>query len=167
MVELRKWPKRMRGPIAIISMTLAVAVFARLDPAGAVYAAPLKEAEGGPQEEQVREFVAAFNARDLDKMIDAVDDGIQWLSVDGVKVTVVTEGKKALRESMERYFRECPSCKSALEWTQVAGSRVSAMERASWTAKGAAKSQSGLSVYEFRGGKILRVYYFPAEAGPK
>jgi hypothetical protein len=37
------------------------------------------------------------------------------------------------------------------------------MERASWSGKNRAKSQRSLSVYEFRNGKILRVYYFPAE----
>ena len=57
-------------------------------------------------------------------------DGIQWLSVDGAKVTVETEGKDALRASMTRYFQQCPSCKSDLVWLKTAGSRVSAQERA-------------------------------------
>jgi len=114
-------------------------------------------------EQQVRAFVEAFNARDIDLMIAMADENIQWLMVDGAKVSVETEGKAALRESMVRYFRSCSSCKSSLEWIQRAGSRVTAMERASWTGKSGAKSQKSLSVYEFRGDKILRVYYFPAE----
>jgi hypothetical protein len=114
-------------------------------------------------EKQVRAFVEAFNARDIDGMLAMADENIQWLSVDAAKISVETEGKAALRESMSRYFRSCPTCKSSLEWIQRAGSRVSAMERASWSGKSGAKSQSGLSVYEFRGDKILRVYYFPAE----
>jgi len=114
-------------------------------------------------EQQVRAFVEAFNARDIDLMIAMADENVQWLIVDGAKISVETEGKAALRESMARYFRSCPSCKSSLEWIQRAGSRVTAMERASWTGKSGAKSQKSLSVYEFRGDKILRVYYFPAE----
>lgn len=115
------------------------------------------------QEKRVREFVEAFNARNVDAMLELADERVQWLSVDGASVSVETEGKAALRESMGRYFRSCPSCKSSLEWIQSAGARVTALERASWSGKSGAKSQSSLSVYEFRGGKILRVYYFPAE----
>ena len=118
-------------------------------------------------EKRVREFTEAFNARDIDAMLAMADENVQWLIVDGAKVSIETEGKAALRESMVRYFRSCPSCKSSLEWIQLAGSRVTAMERASWTGKSGAKSQRSLSVYEFRGDKILRVYYFSAEVdGP-
>ena len=115
------------------------------------------------KEKRVREFVAAFNARNIDGMLALVDEDVQWLSINGPKVTIETEGKTALGESMRRYFKSCPSCKSSLEWVQIAGSRVTAMERARWSGKTGAKSQSGLSVYEFSGDKILRVYYFPAD----
>lgn len=115
------------------------------------------------KEKRVREFVEAFNARNVDAMLELADESVQWLIVEGPKVSVETEGKAALRESMGRYFRSCPSCKSSLEWIQSAGSRVTALERASWFGKSGAKSQRSLSVYEFRGDKILRVYYFPAE----
>lgn len=114
-------------------------------------------------EKQVQAFIEAFNARDIDLMLALADENIQWLSVAGTKILVETEGKAPLRESMVRYFRSCPTCKSSLEWIKTAGNRVTAMERASWSGKSGAKSQSGLSVYEFRGDKILRVYYFPAE----
>ena len=115
-------------------------------------------------ERLVREFVAAFNSRNIEGMLGVVDDNIQWLSINAANVTIETEGKKALRESMERYYRGCPSCKSSLEWVQKSGSRLTAMERATWQGKsGGLKSQAGLSVYEFRNGKILRVYYFPAD----
>lgn len=98
-------------------------------------------------------------------MLELVDENLQWLSVDGAKVSIETEGKAALRQSMMRYFSSCPSCKSSLEWVQSAGSRITAMERASWSSKSEVKSQRSLSVYEFSGDKILRVYYFPAEPG--
>lgn len=121
-------------------------------------------------EAEVRRFVAAFNARNIESMLAIVDDKVQWLSVDGAKVTIEAEGKNVLREKMERYFRGCPSCKSSLDWVRGSGSRVTAMERATWSSKSGLKSQRSLSVYEFRYGRILRVYYFPAEpeaqAGP-
>ena len=115
------------------------------------------------REQQVRDFVAAFNARDIDKMLDSVDDKIQWLNIDGAKITIETDGKASLRASMTSYFQSCPSCHSTLEWVQSAGSRVTAMERASWTGKNGPLSQASLSVYEFGDKGIVRVYYFPAE----
>jgi hypothetical protein len=114
-------------------------------------------------EARVQEFVASFNNRNIEAMMGAVDENVQWLTVNEAKITIETEGKKALRESMERYFRSCSSCKSSLEWVKKSGSRVTAMERATWSGKSGLKSQTSLSVYEFRNGKILRVYYFPAE----
>jgi hypothetical protein len=114
-------------------------------------------------EKQVRDFVAAFNARDLTKMLELADDNIQWLSINGAKISIETEGKPALKASMEKYFSECSTCKSSLEWVQTAGSRITAREIAHWTSKNGPKEQSSLSVYEFHGDKIIRVYYFPAE----
>ena len=114
-------------------------------------------------EKQVRDFVAAFNSRDLAKMLEFTDDNIQWLSVNGAKISIETEGKAALKASMEKYFDGCPSCKSSLESVQTVGSRVTAKETASWTGKNGPREQSSLSVYEFQNNKIIRVYYFPVE----
>jgi ketosteroid isomerase-like protein len=118
------------------------------------------------REKLVREFVEAFNTRKIEKMLELADENIQWLIIDGIKISVETEGKKALRDSMEKYFRDCPTCKSSLEWVQIAGSRVTAKEKASWMSKNGPREQSSLSVYEFRNGKILRVYYFPVDIEP-
>ena len=141
--------------LTVIAASLAAVVTVSVESGN-----PIAQAE---HETRVREFVAAFNARNTEAMLGAVDENVQWLSVNEAKVTIETEGKNALRESMERYFRSCPSCKSSLEWVQKSGSRVTAMERASWSGKSGLKSQTGLSVYEFKSGKILRVYYFPAD----
>lgn len=80
------------------------------------------------QEKLVREFIAAFNAHQVDKMLALVDEHVQWLSVNGSQITMETEGRQALGASMEKYFRGCPSCQSSLAWLQVAGSRVTAQE---------------------------------------
>ncbi len=121
----------------------------------------------GTRERRVREFVTAFNERNIDGMLALADENIQWLSINAATVSVETEGKDKLRQSMEKYFRSCPTCKSTLESVRPAGNRVTAMERATWSGKNGIKSQRGLSVYEFREDKILRVYYFPAEVEAK
>lgn len=114
-------------------------------------------------EQRVRDYVSAFNQRDLDTMLSMVSDDIQWLNVAGDKITIETSGKAKLRESMTAYFKSNPSAKSQLEWVQATASRVAAQERATWQGKSGQKSQASLSVYEFRAGLISRVYYFPAE----
>jgi hypothetical protein len=116
-----------------------------------------------PAEERVRAFVQAFNDRKIDAMLEHAAEGIQWINLDASSMNIEAEGKEALRGNMTKYFQQCPTCRSELVWVRSAGSRVTALERASWKARTGAMSQSSLSVYEFKDGLILRVYYFPAE----
>ncbi|NOT35289.1 MAG: nuclear transport factor 2 family protein [Candidatus Eisenbacteria bacterium] len=114
-------------------------------------------------EQRVRDYVSACNEREIDTMLDMVTDDIQWLSIAGDTITVETQGKTELRESLAAYFKSTPSARSELEWVRPTASRVAALERAAWQGKTGPKSQAGLSVYEFSGGLISRVYYYPAE----
>ena len=113
--------------------------------------------------QQVERFVAAFNAHDAEKMAQYVTENVQWLSVNGDKITVETSGKENLVKVMSGYFTSCPSCQSQLEDFTVLGSRVSVVEEASWRRNGELRSQKSLAVYEFSNNLIHRVYYFPAE----
>lgn len=118
---------------------------------------------GTQREVVVRQFVEAFNAHDTKRMLEMVDENIQWVSVDGTTASIEANGLPALKKSMDSYFARCSSCKSTLEWVQSGLDKVTTLERAEWTGKNGPKSQKGLAVYEFRGDKILRVYYFPVE----
>ncbi|MTJ00948.1 nuclear transport factor 2 family protein [Idiomarina piscisalsi] len=113
--------------------------------------------------EQVEQFVAAFNAQDAERMAQYVTEDVQWLSVNGDKITVETSGKDNLVTAMSGYFESCPSCQSQLANFTVLGSRLSVVEEASWRQKGKPRSQKSLAVYEFSNNLIHRVYYFPAE----
>jgi ketosteroid isomerase-like protein len=150
-------PFRAKITLHLCLVVLAMAIAALASP-------EFRQASSGSeQEKRVREFVEAFNTRKIDVMLELAAENIQWMHIDGAKVSIEVEGKTALRGSMERYFSSCSSCRSSLEWVQIAGSRVTAMERASWDSRTGPKSQRSLSVYEFRGDKILHVHYFPAE----
>jgi len=113
--------------------------------------------------EQVEQFVAAFNDHNAERMAQYVTEDVQWLSVNGDKITVETSGKENLVKVMSGYFTSCPSCQSQLEDFTVLGSRVSVVEEASWRRNGELRSQKSLAVYEFSNNLIHRVYYFPAE----
>lgn len=115
------------------------------------------------REQRVRDYASAFNAREIGTMLDMVSDDIQWLRVAGATITVESQGKAALREGLATYFRSTPTVRSELEWVRVTSSRVAALERAVWQSPSGPKSQASLSVYEFSGDLISRVYYYPAE----
>ena len=111
----------------------------------------------------VRAFVDAFNARAIDDMLRLATEDIEWVSVDGVKIAAEATGREALRRSMSAYFASCPTCRSRTEIGVSTPSRVTAVETATWRSAADERSQRSVSVYEFSGARIRRVYYFPAE----
>lgn len=120
---------------------------------------------GEPEPRQVqvvKDFVAAFNSHDSGAMANLVTEDVQWLSVDGDEVSVETEGKGALVSAMDDYFSACATCQSRVVSIIASGTRVSAVEEASWTGESGPRSQRAVSVYELSGDRIRRVYYFPA-----
>ena len=116
------------------------------------------------EETLVRQLVTAFNGRNISGMLALMDENVEWLTVEGSKVRMETSGKQALRDRMASYFVTCKSCKSSLDWIRKTGTRVLALERATWSTKTGFKSHASLSVYEFKNSKILRVYYFPSDS---
>lgn len=115
------------------------------------------------RESFVRRFIDAFNAQDADRMSQFVTDDVQWLSIDGKSVSAETETKQELLRSMRAYFKSCPTCRSSLSGVVATASRLSAVEVATWIAATGPREQRGISVYEFSGSLISRVYYFPVE----
>lgn len=114
-------------------------------------------------DEIIERYMAAYNDHDVEAMLELVHPEIQWLSVDGNRVSVETDGAEALAEAMRGYFETVPSTRSSIEMMMVSGNRVSVRERAHWKLSGQAYSQAVLTVYELVDGRIRRVWYFPAE----
>lgn len=111
----------------------------------------------------VQRFLVAFNNHDPEGMALLVTEDIKWISVLNGSTSVEVEGKANLIVAMEAYFDGCPSCRSTIAEYMVSQERVSAIEVASWVAKSGPRSQQSLAVYEFAGGQISAVYYYPAE----
>ena len=61
-------------------------------------------------------------------MAQYVTEDVQWLFVNGDKITVETSGKDNLVTAMSGYFVLCPSCQSQLANFTVLGSRLSVVE---------------------------------------
>lgn len=138
-----------------------VAVAALLFTAVAAHSQQTEKAE--TNEKIVRDYLSAFNERDVERMAGMVSEDVQWISINGDKLTVDADGRDALVASMRGYFTSPYAATSTLEWIQTTPSRASAFEKATWTAGESTRSQRSLSIYEFRDGLIARVYYHPAE----
>lgn len=115
------------------------------------------------KDQLVREYVDAFNNRQIDAMLSMVTADIEWLSVAGNKIAIETTGKDELQKGMAGYFKAVPTARSELLWTKSSPSRVAALENATWKSRSGMQSQVSLAVYEFRDDLISRVYYYPAE----
>ena len=112
--------------------------------------------------EVVQEFVAAFNAQDVERMLAVAHEDIEWFYVESGNIHQETSGLAELRKAMGDYFASCPSCRSTVEIGNVHGAYLSAVETAYWTVDGKERSQSSLVVYQFEDGRIRRVWYYPA-----
>ena len=142
----------------VIPLLVLVACFTLMNPTTAAFSAFVKN-----QEQIVYSYIAAFNARDIDAMLEMVTDDVQWLSISGDKITVEAKSKEVLRTTMVEYFKSCASCRSRLLHTFSSNNRVSALEVAIFQTSKGVQEQRSVSLYEFSNGLIKRVYYFPAE----
>ena len=138
-----------------------ITMIALLFAAVAAHAQEPEQAEAN--EKIVRDYLRAFNERDVARMAGMVTEDVQWISINGDKLTVDADRREALVASMRGYFKSPYAATSTLEWIQTTPSRASAFEKATWTAGESTRSQRSLSIYEFRDGLIARVYYHPAE----
>lgn len=115
------------------------------------------------QEKIVHSYVEAFNAHNVEAMLRMVTDDVQWLTIAGDKIATETDNKEELRLGMERYFESCSTCKSSLMHVFSSGERVSALEVASFETAQGIQKQKSISIYEFSGNLIKRVYYFSVD----
>lgn len=118
---------------------------------------------GQSPDELVERYMAAYNDHDVAAMLELAHPDIQWLSIDGDEVQVVTEGHDALGEAMRGYFESMPSTRSEIETMMVSGNRVSVREIARWRVGDEWREQAAMSVYQIADGRIRRVWYFASE----
>ena len=111
----------------------------------------------------VREYVAAFNAKDLDAMMSVVASEIVWMSVSGDSLTDVGRGVDAFRRMIAGYFRAVPSARSELSKIDATGPWVTTHERTRWeVSSSGVGGQTSLVVYEVRDGRIRHAWFYPS-----
>lgn len=146
-----------RLPTAILTALLAVAV-------AACSSAPERTITA--LEQRVRDYVDAFNLRDLDAMLALADESIiWWMLIDG-EFVAETRGKDALRQALSEYMTGDNSIRSRLLDVQVQGQTVSVIEQALWEVADTTHSQCAVAVYTLDQGRIAQVWYYPASDCP-
>jgi len=140
--------------VAVLGALAALAVVAATQPAD--------------QPAQVlRRYLAAFNRHDVEGVVATLHPDVKWISVMGDSAVVEITGRDSLSSWMYRYFAALPTVKSEQRGLTLSGAYASTEERVSWTTReGEPRAQSALSVYEVRGGAIVRVWYYPAAREP-
>lgn len=136
-------------------------------PVGRTAAAGVQRAAPSPRDTMpiavVREYVAAFNAKDLDAMMRMVASEMVWMTVTGDSLTDVGRGIDAFRRMIAGYFRAVPSARSELRKVDATGPWVTTHERTRWDAPpSGVGGQSSLVVYEVRDGLIRHAWFYPS-----
>lgn len=111
----------------------------------------------------VRDYVAAFNAKELNAMLALVASDLVWMSIADDSLADLGRGADAFQRLLAGYFRAVPSARSELLELSATGPWVTTHERTRWDASASGVAgQSSVVVYEVRRGLIRRVWFYPA-----
>lgn len=145
-------------PLIKLLALFAIALAAYQTPAAADHATV------SPARTIVEGYTKAYNDGDLEAMSQYMHDEIQWITIEGDKSSITTQGKTDLLEEMAGYFKSPIRSSSTLHGWSENGAYISVIETASWTTKsGSPRSQSANAVYLLEDNLIRRVWYFPAQ----
>ena len=112
-----------------------------------------------------KQLLDAFNRHDPDAMAALVAGDFELFYVsDAGQAELGAKGPDDLRTQMTGYFASRPTVRSVIEGSVDGPRFASFRERAISIRDGMERSASSLAVYEVVDGKVLRVWYYPAEA---
>jgi len=151
-------------PVAESSVSTTQAVPTRVDTSTSeVPRAAANNPIAETQMQIVEQYVAAFNARDINSMLELLTIDVQRIAVDGDTITKETNSKQELLTVITEYFESCSTCKLRLADITSTGSKVSAVEIESFQTRNGLQEERRVSLYDFSGSLINRLYYFPPE----
>jgi hypothetical protein len=110
-------------------------------------------------------LVAAFNQHDPNAMAALLNPSFQLFNSNAEgDAELAASGPQDLKAQMVSYFASHPTVRSIIEERMDGPRFASFRERAISVHDGEQRSASSIAVYEVVDGKILRVWYYPAEA---
>ena len=113
-------------------------------------------------EQQVLDFVTAFNQQDVDAMLTLTSTDITWMSISGATLGMETSGADELGSSMRDYFSSHPDSFSKILQIQSSGSWVTTLEHAGRVIEGQFRGQCAYAMYQLSDNLIKSVWYFDA-----
>ncbi len=108
-------------------------------------------------------YMDAYNRCDLNSIMPYFHPDIEWLSIEGSTIKVVSSGKETLLKDLESYMKGGCTSRSEISNWSINGNYITVRETAFWqSADQKQHSQSATAVYEIQDKKIRRVWYYPA-----
>lgn len=109
----------------------------------------------------VSEQVLAFNAGDVDRLVDQVSEDFKWYYIGSDTLLLELSGKEQFKANMSGYFSEVKSVHAEISEYAIDGNRMSFKEVVTYeTVSGKKGSTSAMAVYEVQNDLIYRVWYF-------
>ena len=109
-------------------------------------------------------FLDAYNAHDVDRVVELMDPSVRTMAVDGDSLSVWSTGIGELEQMLREGFAAVPTTRSEIVESQVLGNYVAVTEKALWDVNGRTRSQCAMSVYKILDGRVHAIWYYPEQA---
>lgn len=119
------------------------------------------QAHDEPLKKLLDQQIQALNQQDVESMVDNVTEDFKYYFITNDQLVLQTEGKESFKTSMHNYFNAVQNPQSTIESHTIHGDRISFKEVISYkNNQGEPKSASAMGIYQFKGDKIFRAWYF-------
>lgn len=114
-------------------------------------------------DEVLGKYIDAYNAHDIDGMLEYMAAEVRWMNIAGAELSVATTGKAEFRNVMSGYFEHFPTAQSSITESQSVGDFITTVEKASWEWEDSLRSQCATAIYSFENNLIVNVWYHVAQ----
>ena len=133
----------------------------QLDPFSAFYHGSTSHLQT-PEARVMREYLAAYNRHDADRVATHLAENRVWYSVTGDNLSEQIISRAAIRDWLVEHFQSHPKIRSDFLAFAQTGPYITVRERASsLNADGKLVDQQAIAIHEIRDNLIQRVWYFP------
>jgi ketosteroid isomerase-like protein len=109
----------------------------------------------------------AYQARDIDKMMEYVSDNFSWYNIVPEGTMQVAGSKEQARQGMTMLFENLDYVQGHVDFAKQFGDILVTVETDTIRQEGAEVQTRRLSVYECEAGKLHRCWSFPIKAEQK
>ncbi|MEZ4722332.1 MAG: nuclear transport factor 2 family protein [Flavobacteriales bacterium] len=109
----------------------------------------------------INDQARAFNSHDIQTMVSNLHADFKWYYVMDDELTLETDSRDQFATNLKSYYTQFPEVRSQIVEYSIVGDKVSFKEEVHWTNdKGKKGVSTAIGVYQFKGDKIYRVWYY-------